>query len=137
VKKPTLIQRADDQHDRDQADGADEDRPPVAAVDVGVDEQPDQERHSADRHVDELPLQVVVGVALDVEARHAGDRPEAHGDEPRHTGEEQPVERAQHGDERQPLVAMALQASPLRSGVFEHQRMVPINRSGSRSLSRS
>ena len=35
---------ADDEHDRDQADRPDEDRPPVAAVDVGVDEQRDDER---------------------------------------------------------------------------------------------
>ena len=44
VKKPTLIQRVDPraarpthEHDRDQADGADEDRAPVAPVEVGVD----------------------------------------------------------------------------------------------------
>ena len=63
---------------------------------------PTSERKHADDDVDDLPLQVVVRVAGDVEARDAGDRPEADGDEAGDAGDEHPVERPQDVAEREP-----------------------------------
>src|SRR5207237_9743198 len=113
------------------------DQPPVSAVDVWIDHERDDECGYADGYVDELPLEVVVGIAVDVEARHPGDRPEPDRNKARGAGQEEPVDGAQHGAEREPFVAVPLEPPSLRSGVLEHQRMVPINRSGSRSSARS
>jgi hypothetical protein len=81
-------------------------------VHVRIDEHADRERERADDDVDDLPLQVVVRVARDVEARDAGDRPEADGDEAGDARDEHPVERAQEGADREPL-AVPLQPCSL------------------------
>ena len=112
---------AEDEHDRDQSDGADEDRAPVAPVEVGIDERRDDERDAADGRVDDLPVEVVARVAGDVEPRHAGDPPEPDGDEPGDAGEQHPVERAEDADEGRALGAPVAQPCPLGSGVLEHQ----------------
>ena len=69
--------------------------------------------NAADDDVDDLPLQVVVRIAGDVEARDAGDRPEADRDEAGDAGDEHPVERPQHAAEREPVAAVALQPCSL------------------------
>ena len=120
---------AEDEHEEDERHGADEDRPPEPPVDVGVDDERDEERDDADADVDDLPVEVVVRVARQVEARDAGDRPEADRDEPADARDEQPVERAEDVDDRDTLAPLALKPCSLRSGVLEHQSsMVPVNR---------
>ena len=52
---------AEDEDDGDQADGRREDRAPVAAVDVRVDDHRDDQREAADGHIEDLPVEVVVG----------------------------------------------------------------------------
>ena len=103
----------DDENDRDQSDGADEDRPPVAPVHVRVDEHTDEQGDRPDDGVDDLALEIVMWVAGDVVLRDAGDRPETDGDEARYTGHEQPVERPQHAAERQTVAAVPLEPCSL------------------------
>src|SRR5581483_6194543 len=67
---------AGEKDERDEQDRAAEDGLPVPAVDVGVDEDGEDERRSADCDVDDLPVEVVARVARDGEPRHTGDGPE-------------------------------------------------------------
>src|SRR5581483_6887550 len=94
-----------------------------------IDEQRAYERDRAGADVDDLALDVVRRVAGQVEARDARDGPETHADEPADAGDEQPVEAAQDPDDGEAFAPVPFEPSSLRSGVLEHQRMVPINRS--------
>ncbi len=129
VKKPTLIQRVEPraarpthEDDRDQADRAAEDRAPVAPVEIGVDEDADDERDAAHRGVDDLPVEVVARVAGDVEPRHAGDRPRARRRRARRR-RRAAASRASAGCRRRasPSPRWRREPRPLRSGVLEHQ----------------
>ena len=104
---------AGDEDDRDQPDGAAEDRPPVAAVEIRVDERRHEQRDAADGRVEDLPVEVVASVSPHVEPRHAGDPPEPDGDEPGDAGEQDPVERAQDGDDRRAIAAAIAQSRSL------------------------
>ena len=113
-----------EEDERDQQDRAAEDRFPVAAVDVRLDEEGDEQRGPSDGRVDHLPVEVVARIARHGEARRARHCPQADGDEAGHAGEEQPVERAENGDEGEPLVAIRPPSS-VRSGVLQHQCSLP------------
>ena len=104
---------ADDEHNRDQSHRADEDRPPVAPVHVGIDEHADEQGERTNDGIDDLPLEVVMWIARDVVLRDAGDRPETDGDESGDAGHEQPVERTQQVAERQAVAAVPLEPCSL------------------------
>jgi hypothetical protein len=110
----TLARRgAEREHDEDDRDGADVDRAPVPAVDVRIDEQRGEEDDDADRHVDDLALQVVVRVVRQVEARDAGDRPEPDRNERGDGRDEDPVQAAEDAEHRDALAPVTLQSSSL------------------------
>ena len=93
LKKPISIQREQE-----------DDRKPVErdaelAVDLGVDRSGGREEDDADGDVDELPEDVVVGIARDVVPRHRLEHPESVGDERAGRQEEQVVEVAEEGAE--------------------------------------
>ena len=89
-------EREDEQHpgERDA-----EDRLLRAAVAVGVDQEHDEEAGEAEPGRDRLPDDVVVLVALDVEAGDPGHGPEPVGDDRADGEEEDPVEPAEEADD--------------------------------------
>ena len=119
-------EREDQQHP-DERDA--EDRLLRAAVPVGVDQEHDEEAGEAEPGCDRLPDDVVVLVALDVEAGDARHRPEP----VRHYGadgeEQDPVEPAEEADDVD--VVASHRAGSLR--VLNHWRPPPGRRAFSRN----
>jgi hypothetical protein len=105
--------RMPDQQDAgDHRGSADEDRSPVAAVEIRIDQRRGDERDSPDARIEDLAVQVVARVARERELRDAGDTPEPDHHERRHAEEQNPVEGA---DDREQMrrVALLAQSGPL------------------------
>jgi hypothetical protein len=108
----SVCRMPDQQDERDHHGGADEDRPPVAPVEVGIDERRDHEHDAAEARIEDLAVEVVARVAREGELRHAGDTPEPYENKRRDTDEQDPVERADDGKEVRRL-ALAAKSCPL------------------------
>ena len=93
----------DEQDEGDHDAGADEDRAPVAPVEVGIDECGGDQHDAAHARIHDLAVEVVGRVAGDRELRDAGDAPQPNGDESRHAREQDPVEGADDGEQARSL----------------------------------
>jgi hypothetical protein len=93
---------AAEQHEQHQAGRAAVDPALVAPIDLRVDEEQRDEADAADRCVDPLADNVVVGVALHVVRGDPGDRPEPKGQHRDHGAEQPPVEPAAARTRRRP-----------------------------------
>src|SRR5579859_245870 len=111
---------ADQEDERDHRRRADEDRAPVAAVQIRIDKRRDHEGHSSGGRVEDLAVEVVGRVVRHRELRHPGDTPEADEHERAHARQEDPVDGAHDAEEMRSL-ALVAQTRSLRSGVLEHQ----------------
>jgi len=103
---------ADQQHERDHHGGTDEDSPPVAPVEIRIDERCGDQHDSSDARVEDLAVEVVAGIARNGELRDAGDAPEPDDDECCDAQEQDPVQRADDGEQAWSL-AFGAQSRPL------------------------
>ena len=101
---------------------------PGPAPDVERDNRRDDEPDRSDRRRESLPDDEVVLVAGNVEARDAGDDPEAVPDEAGSSGHEDPVEAAQKRQHRR-LRATRSGADPRAPGDLDHRCRSGISRS--------
>ena len=94
----------------------------MAPVELGVDEQGDEERNPAEQREDALADEVVVRVAGDVVARDPGDGPQTDADEGADRAQQEPVEVARRPRESVPLLT---DANPDPGDVLDHQSVAP------------
>jgi hypothetical protein len=102
----------DEQDEGDHHAGAAEDRPPVAPVDVRIDQCRGDERDGAHARIEDLAVEEVGRVVRKVELREARDAPESDEHERRHADEQDPVERAGDAEDARRL-ALGVQPCPL------------------------
>jgi len=100
-------QDAGDHHGR-----ADEDRAPVAPVEIRIDKRRSHEHDASHARVQDLAVQVVARIIRDRELRHACDAPEANDHESSEANEQDPVEGADDAEQARSL-ALCPQARPL------------------------
>ena len=102
----------DEQHEGDHHRGADEDPAPVAPVEIRIDERRADEHDAAHACVEDLAVEVVGRIVRECELRDARDAPEPDDDERCDADEQDPVERADDGEQARSL-ALGAESCPL------------------------